>query len=132
MATTTDIMYEGVRTVALHITNESEAASDENNVLKLDISNLQQNPVPNQVPISVTLLEACWNVTGFNYVVVKWDKDGTDEVILLCNGDGSRNFESFGGKHASSAPGKNDVLVSTDGGADGDSYDIFLIFKLEY
>lgn len=132
MITTTDIMYEGVRHVALHITGEAEGSENETAALKLDVSNLNKagtNPL--QTPVSVTLIKAHWNTT-FNFVRILWDKTGGDETMLLCSGDGERCFERVGGKHVPSGDGSNDVLITTDGGADGDAYDIFLLLKLEF
>ena len=132
MITTTDILYEGVRHVALHITAEAEAAENESAVLKLDVSNLNaQGTNPKETPTSVTLVKACWNTT-FNFVRVLWDKTGSDQTMLVCAGDGHRCFESVGGKKAPSGDGTNNVLITTDGGADGDVYDIYLLFKLEF
>lgn len=132
MITTTDITYQGVRHVLLHITGEAEASEDESAVLKLDVSNLpQQGTNPKETPTSVTLEKAWWNTT-FNFVRVLWDKTGTDQTMLLCVGDGYREFDCVGGKHAPSGDGTNDVLVTTDGGADGDAYDIVLLLKLEF
>jgi len=135
MITSTDILYEGVRHVCLHVTGEAESSEDESKALKLDISSLLKTPVPYGNPVQtvtdVTLMCASWNTT-FNFVRIEWDKSGSDETILLCSGDGYRDFESFGGKHGSGGDGTNDIILTTDGGADGDVYDIFLKFKLEF
>jgi len=132
MITTTDIVYQNARNVLLHITAEAEASENESDALKLDISNLPSaGQAPNPVPTSVTLMEAWWNTT-FNFVRIEWDKAGGDETMLICAGDGYRTFECVGGKHASGGDGTNDLLVTTDGGADGDAYDIVLLLKLEY
>lgn len=132
MITTTNIIYQGVRNLALHITAEAEASENETDALKLDISTLLTNyGNPIQVPKSVTLLCASWNTT-FNFVRVEWDKTGADQTMLLCSGDGHRDFECVGGKHAPGGDGTNDILVTTDGGADGDVYDIYLLLKLEF
>jgi len=132
LITTTSVVFQGGTMVLLHITAEAEGAENEADVSKLDISTLTglgTNPV--MTPTGITLVKACWSTT-FNSVRVEWDKTTTDETMVLCVGDGERDFECAGGKHATSAAGTNDVLVTTDGGADGSAYDILLLLKLEY
>lgn len=112
----------------LHLTNESDGTG-ESAVTKLDISGL--TAPSGGAPTSVTLLEARWAVNSFNYVVLEWDHTTNDEM-LVCSGNDYASFEGMGGLHdPGSTGGTGDVVLTTDGGADGASYDITLVFKLE-
>lgn len=130
MADTVDVtsVFSGSHRHVLHLTNESDGTG-ESAVTKLDISTLT-GPT-GAAPSSVTLLEARWSVQGFSYVVLEWDATTNDEM-LVCSGNDYASFEAAGGKADPGSTGSTgDVVLTTDGGADGSSYDITLVFRLE-
>ena len=125
--TTSVVRYNGARHVALHITNQSDGTG-ESGVTKLDLTNIQN--INNVAPSSLTLMEAQWDTT-FDYVVVSWKRASGGDVMLVCNGDGSRKFYNMGGLHDPGGTGTGDIMVTTNGTTAGMCYDIYLYFKVE-
>ncbi len=123
-----DIIYSGERYVNVHLTNQSDGTG-ESGVTKIDISTLS---IGGKSPSSLTLVESCWSVSGFNYVVVNWVHTSGNSIALVCNNHGRQDFSESGGKHdPDTSAGTGDIVVTTDGAADGDCYDIYMKFKLE-
>ncbi len=130
MADTVDVaaVFAGTSKHVLRLTNESDGTG-EAAVTKLDISTLTNSN--GDTATAVTLLEARWAVQGFGYVVIEWDHTTNDEM-LVCSGNDYASFVGMGGLHdPASTGGTGDVVLTTDGGADGSSYDITLVFKIE-
>lgn len=121
-------LFTGTNKHAVHLTSESDGTG-EAAVVKLDISGL--TGPDGAAPSSVTLLEARWTVSGFNYVVLEWDHTTNDEMLVCSNSDYA-SFDLAGGlPDPGSSGGTGDVVLTTDGGIDGASYDITLLFRLE-
>jgi hypothetical protein len=65
-----------------------------------------------------------------------WDRD-TDEVAEVLSGVGMFDYSKWGGLHdpkrdeALGANSTGDILLSTDGASDGDSYNIIISLILE-
>jgi len=131
MADTVDVKspFSGTKKYVLRLTNESDGTG-ESAITKLDISTLTG---PNgAAPTSITLLEYNYNVSGFNYVVLEWDHTTNDEMLVAAAGSGYADFSGFGGNaDPGSSGGTGDLILTTDGAADGDAYDITLVFKLK-
>lgn len=103
------------------------ATADETNVVIIDRSALTG---PNGVlPAKVRIDEITWSIgPGIDYVKLSWDF-ATDETIELLQGQGFMDYRPSGGKNPSGTPAsvtEGDVLLSTVGGAAGDSYSILL------
>ena len=117
-------------------TNESDGTG-ESSVKKIDLDDLIGTnglTIGGNRPLSLTLIDASWTVSGFNYVTVKWDRTPTDKVIEVMAGTDGVNYESVGGKvdPNRSLGGSGDILLTTDGGADGSSYKITMMFRKKY
>lgn len=129
-------IHDGVRYTTYHITNESDGTG-ESAVKKIDLTNLSGDNGTleggNRVN-SLSLVDISGEVWGFNYVVLAWDRDPTNEVIAVLQGDVSMSFASIGGKHdpKRGQSGTGDILVSTDGGADGSGYNLVMRFRKKY
>ena len=119
------VIHNSPRYYIVHLTNESDGTG-ESAVTKIDKSSLT-GPDGSECG-TLCLLEASWSVSS-GYVVIEWAHNTNDEM-LVCNGSGYANFTSFGCKNdPGSTGGTGDVVLTTDGFSDGDSYDITLVFK---
>lgn len=109
-----------------HFTNESDGTG-ESGVTKLDISGITD---PNGATCTYTAIDRIeFSVWGFNYVVLKWDHS-TDDMIAVLFGQGVMDFSDIGGKvDPRSSGGTGDILLTTDGGADGSGYNIVLYVR---
>ena len=68
-------------------------------------------------------------MSGFNYVTLAWDHTTDDEIAVL-SGQSVIDWSSIGGNvDPQSTGGTGDILLTTDGGADGSSYDITLYMR---
>jgi len=116
-----------ITTYIVHLTNESDGTG-ESAVKKVDLSDLTTSQ---GTPGTISLIEALWSIKG-GYVTLEWDH-ASNEKILVCSGNNSISYEDVGGKVDPQA-GSNtgNVVLTTDAFADGDSYDITLIFKKKY
>lgn len=125
-AVTTRTVYNGKKRHAVHITNESDGTG-EAAVAKVDISTLTD---PNGQTCRYTVMDMIeYSVQGFNYVTLSWDHDN-DDVIAILSGTGLIDWRDQGGLPDPSATGgAGDIIVTTDGAADGDSYDITMHFR---
>ena len=124
------------RYVVCEFTNESDGTG-ESLVRKINLTDLvgtNGETTGANRPTSLTLVDASWTVSGFNYVTVKWDRQPTDQLIEVMAGTDGINYESVGGKHDPSRTlgGTGDILLTTDGGADGSSYKIIMMFRKKY
>lgn len=127
MADTVNVqkLADGHRNVVYHLTNESDGTG-ESEVTKIDISALNA-----PVPTSLSLMEANWSVSS-GYVVLEWDHTTNDEM-LVCNGSNAISFAEVGGlPDPKASGGTGDIVLTTDGFADGDSYDLTLVFKKKF
>ena len=124
-------MFSGANKIIYNITG-TFSVSDESDVVIVDRSTLT-GPL-GTVPTYIRVDELTWSVgSGFDYVLLEFD-DGTDEVIEYLSGQGYMDFTPYGGKKMSTAPGsatEGDILLSTSGGATGDTYSIMLVCRLK-
>jgi len=120
-------MINGNRKYVVNITGEFNTA-DEIDVVVVDRSTLT-GPDGVNIPGRIRVDEITWAVgVGFDYVVLEFD-DATDEVIENLQGQGYMDYRPYGGKSMSVDPttdNEGDILLSTSGGAAGDSYSILL------
>ncbi len=111
----------------LHLTNESDGTG-ESAVTKLDIS--AQTKIDGSVPTYSTIEYIEYSVP-VGYVVLEWDHTANDEIAVLAGND-VIDFTPYGGKvDPKSAGGTGDIVLTTDGFADGSSYDITIQLRLK-
>lgn len=124
-------MFTGKNKMIYNITG-AFSVSDESDVVVVDRSALT-GPL-GAVPTYIRVDEITWSVgSGFDYVLLEFD-DNTDEVIEYLQGQGYMDFRPYGGKKMSAAPGsatEGDILLTTSGGAAGDTYSIMLVCTLK-
>jgi len=131
MADTVDsnVVHSGSRRYAIHLTNESDGTG-ESAVTKIDISTLTG---PDGSAPSYTVVEEInYNVAGFNYVVLEWDATTNDEISVMGTGSNYLDFRGLGGLVDPQSTGTTgDIVLTTDGGGDGSSYDITIVLRLK-
>ena len=125
----TIVVRTSPREYVVRLTNVSDSTG-ESAVIKVDISTLV-GPGRYIAPTAVSLQEMQWCIRGFNSVRLFWDHTADDEIAVL-SGDGYRSYRELGGlMDPRSAGGTGDVLLTTDGAAVGNTYDIVLCFRLK-
>lgn len=128
MADTVDVRTVGdfKRHKIIRLTNESDGTG-ETNVAKVDISALTDS---NGATATYSAIDRIvYSVDGFNYVVLRWDHTADDEIAVL-KGQGDIDLTAIGGLvDPQTTGGTGDILLSTDGGSDGSSYDITLYLR---
>ena len=128
-------IFDGIRYCVYQFTNESDGTG-ESSVKKIDLDDLvgTNGALEGGVrPSSLVAIDASWTVSGFNYVVAKWDRT-PDQVIAVMAGTDGFNYESVSGKPdpLRGQAGTGDITFTTDGGADGSSYNITMMFRKKY
>lgn len=129
-------LFDGANYCEYEFTNESDGTG-ETKVKKIDLDDLVGSNgalTGGERPTSLSLINGDWEVNGFNYVTIYWDRQAEDKVCLVADGDGRVDYFPAGGKHdpARDLDGTGDILLSTDGPTDGDSYRIRLKFRKKY
>jgi hypothetical protein len=127
---TNRVIFKGGRRIVVHLTNESDG-SGETKVKKINLDDLRLHN--GNRPASLTLVKAEGSVSGLNYVTLYWQRNPADIPMLVIPGNGQFCLQPEGGMAdpKREEDGTGDILLSTDGAADGDAYDITLEFKLK-
>ena len=124
---TVKTMVSGNRKLVINITGIF-SVSDESNVVVIDRSTLT-GPDGVNIPGRIRVDEITYTSgVGFDYVLLEFD-DATDEVIEYLHGPGYFDYRPYGGKSMTGDPTtdtEGDILLSTSGGAAGDTYSILL------
>lgn len=124
MAAATRYLIKGSNKVVVNVTGTFSGA-DETDTVVIDLSTLVgPDGTP---PTAVRIDEITWAVgPGFDYVLLEWEHT-TDDVVDYFQGQGFMDYLQYGGKNdPRSAGGTGDLILTTAGGAAGDSYS-FLI-----
>lgn len=117
----TQVVFDGQRRYVVHLTNESDGTG-ESAVTKVDISTLTNGAGDTATYSTVDLIE--YSVWGFNYVALEWNATTNDEIAVLF-GQSVNDWVAHGGKTDPQSSGSTgDIVLTTDGGADGSGYDI--------
>lgn len=109
----------------IQITNESDGTG-EADVVKIDKSAFTL--LNGKTPLAIDIDEITFQVDGFNYVVLEWD-NASDTTIAVLKGNGMFDYRPYGGLKNPSplqAATSGDVIIRTDGGTDGASYNILI------
>ena len=122
------ILFNGTRTYVVKLTNQSDGTG-ESGVTKIDLRDVRLSN--GDTPGSLCLEEVVWSVAGFNYVTLFWDRKPEPIEMLVLKGNGYLDFTEIGGYQdpKKDQDGTGNILLTTDGGADGSSYQISLCFK---
>lgn len=116
----------------VRLMNESTATADEAAVVKVDLSALRMSDWRGNsiTPSKLGITRITYSVQGFNYVKLEFDAD-TNDLIAILSGSGEIDFVAEEGQPFVDPQSTNftgDVVLTTDGGEDGDMYDITLSF----
>jgi len=124
MAAATRFLISGRNKVVINVTGVFSAA-DETDTILIDKSTLI-GPLGVE-PGSIRVDEITWAVgAGFDSVLLEWDHTA-DDIVDYFQGQGYIDYRPYGGKNdPESAGGTGDLILTTSGGAAGDTYS-FLI-----
>ena len=116
-------------------TNRSDGTG-ESAVKKVDIADLigtSGATTGDDRPTSLSIIRADYE-TSFSSVTLLWDRQPTDEVALVMEGEGSVDFTEIGGKHdpKRGQDGTGNILLTTVGTTSGMAYSIRVKFKKKY
>jgi hypothetical protein len=126
----TEEIFKGTKRYIIQLKNESDGTG-ESVVTKVNLDDLISRAGIR--PSSLTIEEATWDVAGFNYVTIYWDRDPDPVEALVLKGNGYRDYSEGGGllDPQRDQSGTGNILLSTDGGSDGASYSIVIHFRLK-
>lgn len=113
------------RNIAWYNVTGAFSAADETNTVIIDKSTIT-GPDGTE-PTSICVEEVTWSIgAGFDYILLEWDHT-TDAVLDYFQGQGYIDYTPFGGKNDTEAAGDTgDLILTSAGGAAGDTY-TFLI-----
>ncbi len=118
----TQIVYNGNRRFTTHLTNESDGTG-EAAVTKIDVSTLTVADGSVATYLTIDFIE--YSVSGFNYVTLEFDNSGTNDELAVLKGQSVMDWAAFGGlSDPQTTNFTGDIVLTTDGGSDGASYDI--------
>lgn len=115
----------GPRTVVVHYTDISDGTGLADQII-LDVSAYTINGAP---ATKAAIQEVQWNMQGFTDLVIEWDHT-TDEVALVLNGNGYKDFSLAGNLNSRGSGQTGDVLLTTVGAAAGSTFDLTIVFIL--
>lgn len=128
-AVTSVVVNNTNKRYVIHLTNISDGTG-ESLVVKADISGLLAED--GVVPASLDIEQVRWSIQGFVSVRILW---GTTSpvVALALSGSGYEDFRGDSNAHSDrglidprTATGERDILLTTNGGVSGSTYDITL------
>lgn len=115
----------GFKRVIVILTGIGVGTEDESNVAKIDLSTLKN--LKGVIPANVVLEKIEWTIAGFNYVTLIGDHTSDTSLAVLPAGQGVIEHDIVD----NGSGGTGDVLLSTNGGAAGDSYSIVINARLK-
>jgi hypothetical protein len=128
-------LFDGIRVCEFEFTNISDGTG-EAAVTKIDLSTLvgRDGTTSGTSPISLAFENGDWEVNGFNYVNVLWDRTAADETIqvMVDSGGVDLGYANVKVETDKVAAGTGDILLTTNGGAAGSGYRIRLRFRKKY
>lgn len=129
MAAATRYLVQGRNIVVINVTGAFSAA-DETDTILIDKSTLI-GPDGTE-PTSISIEEVTWTIgPGFDYIALEWDHT-TDDLVDNFHGQGYMDYRPYGGKNDPESSGATgDLILSTVGGAAGDSYSFLIRAKLK-
>jgi hypothetical protein len=132
---TNNTIFDSPHQRIIHLTNISDGTG-EAAVVKIDKSSLTASDGAEPDALDIEWID--WNIQGITSVRLLWDHT-TDDVAMVLNGNGYKNFRDPGGlqnysqtgglKDPRSAGATGDLLLTTNGAASGGTYDITICVK---
>ena len=121
---TTQVVNDGPRNYTVILTNRSDGTG-ESAVTKVDISALV-GPDGKNPPGTFAVKSIEYDVQGFTRVDLLWDATTDQPLALLGTGQGFIDRSNTLAADPKAAGYTGDILLTTNGGASGSSYDITL------
>ena len=119
------VLFKSPDKYAIRLTNIGDGTG-ESAVVKLDKSAIATTLGITE-PDKFIVQELYWNVQGYASVRLYFDHTTDDELDVL-SGNGYRPYQDFGGFVDPDSGGETgDIKLTTNGGASGSTYDIFLV-----
>lgn len=120
-------VFSGRRYEVFNLTAQLDGVAQETDAIKVDISTLT-DAVGN--PCTYTAVDRIeYSVFGMNYAVLEWEHTADDEIAVL-SGQGVMDWSQLGGSvDPRSAGGTGDIVLTTDGAADGAGYSITIYVR---
>ena len=130
MPDTTDIqvIHSGPRRLSVKLSAFSDGTG-EIDAIKVDKSTLI-GPLGVE-PSKLVVEEIEWNLQGYNYVILEWDRTSDQEIAILGTSSGYKNYRPVGGLCDNATGGTGDVVLTTSGATAGASYDISIVLRLK-
>jgi len=125
-AVTTNVLHDGTAdNYIVQLTSESDGTG-ESAVVKIDLDDLLTSK--GFKPTELVILRCVYQISGFNYVVLAWDRQPSDQTAIVLFGQGEFDYRPYGGLHdpKHDQDGTGDLVLTTDDASDGDSYTILL------
>lgn len=129
MADTVDVqtIHSGPRKLVVRCTGYSDGTG-EVDAIKVDKSTLT-GPIGLE-PSKLVIEELEWNLRGYNYIILEWDRT-TDQEIAILASSGYKDYRPYGGLVDNASGGTGDVVLTTSGAAAGAAYDISMVLRLK-
>lgn len=127
ITTTSQVLYDGINTVAMQFTGNSDGADQEINVVKVKVSDL--NPIPK----SVKIVNAIYDIEN-GKVQLAWDADVPVPFLIAGSGPGDDfDYKFIGGMpNGGGDTATGNILLSTLGFDAGSSYTVRLLMRKKY
>jgi hypothetical protein len=129
MADTVDVQYihSGPRKIVVKFSGYSDGTG-EVDAIKVDKSTLVG---PNGAePSKLVVEEIEWNLRGYNYLILEWDRTSDQEIAVLASG-GYKDYRAYGGLCDNASGGTGDIILTSSGAVAGSSYDISMVCRLK-
>lgn len=129
MPASSRILINGPNRIVVNVTGQFNT-SDETDTVIIDKSTLIG---PSGVePSKIVIEEITWSIgVGYDYILLEWDHT-TDDIIDYFQGQGYIDYRPFGGKtDPGSSGGTGDVVLTSAGGAAGDTYSFLISARLK-
>lgn len=114
----------------VNITGIGTATEDETNIRKIVLSDLIT--VDGQTPSKFKINKVTYDVTGFTGIYLSFDRSPDEKFIVISGANsGEKDWSKIGGRIDSGSGGTGDILLSTVGGSQYDTYDITIEFEVK-
>ncbi len=126
----TDIVFKSQVRAVIHMIGLSDGTG-ETLVKKVDLADLGYDGL--EAPYGVAIEKMTYHVSGSCEVRLFWDKDPIDIPFATMDGFGHHNYKDFGGLVDPSVGddnGSGNILLSSIGAFNNDSYDITLYLRI--
>jgi hypothetical protein len=130
MAAATRYLVKGQNKLVVNVTG-AFSVGDETDTVIIDLSTLA-GPENGVAPTAVRIDEITWSLNGgWDYVLLEWDHTA-DDVVDYFHGQGYMDYRPYGGKNdPRSAGDTGDLVLTTAGGAAGDTYSFLISATLK-